>query len=72
MQHTLRVGDSGPTPIQSATAENRPGNKKRRRRRKKEDENNGLPYSIGDPKEKTTAAKYNGLPYWAAIMSTKN
>jgi len=38
--------------IQSATAENRRGKTKTDRRKKE---------------EKTTAAKYNGMPYWAAI-----
>jgi len=38
--------------IQSATAENRRGKGKTDRRKKE---------------EKTTAAKYNGLPYWAVI-----
>jgi len=40
--------------IQSATAENREEKKKKKNERKKE----------------ITAAKYNGLPYWAAIIVT--
>jgi len=39
--------------VQSLTADNRRGNKGKRRRKKN--------------KIETTAAKYNGLPYWAVI-----
>jgi len=41
--------------IQSPTTENRRGRKKKEQRTKKR------------TKKETTAAKYNGLPYWAAI-----